>query len=98
MKTDPGRVGLESVLTEVTKLQSLRQLALPSDLFTGVSPKIMETYKQRVAAELPSNLRTHPLAIRYTLVAAFGHLRSQEITDGLIEWLQQNCASLGDKG
>lgn len=97
LKTDPGRVGLESVLTEVTKLQSLRQLALPSDLFTGVSPKILETYKQRVAAELPSNLRTHPPAIRYTLVAAFGHLRSQEITDGLIELLLQIVHRLGTK-
>ncbi|WP_277883959.1 hypothetical protein [Nostoc sp. FACHB-888] len=40
-----------------------------------ISPKVLEIYKLRVAAELPSQLRAHPEAIRYTLFAAFCYLR-----------------------
>ncbi len=97
LKTDPGRVGLESVLTEVAKLQSLCQLALPFNLFIGVPAKILQTYKQRVAAEPPSELRSHPPEIRYSLVAAFCYLRNQEVTDGLIELLLQIVHRLGTK-
>lgn len=96
LKADPGRVGLESVLI-VTKLQTLRQLKLPSNLFVGVSPKILQTYKQKVASESPGELRSRPPAIRYTLIAAFCYLRSQEITDGLVELLLTIVHRLGTK-
>ncbi|MFX8047644.1 hypothetical protein ABTK64_20225, partial [Acinetobacter baumannii] len=33
LKADPGRVGLESVLTEVAKLKCIERLQLPKDLF-----------------------------------------------------------------
>ncbi|RAM49937.1 MAG: Tn3 family transposase [Hapalosiphonaceae cyanobacterium JJU2] len=89
LKADPGRVGLESIFTEVAKLQCLQQLELPLNLFSSVSPKVLEIYKLRVAAELPSQLRAHPEAIRYTLMSAFCYKRSQEITDSLIELLLQ---------
>lgn len=39
LKTDPGRVGLESLLTEIGKLELLRSLALPADLLRGVHPE-----------------------------------------------------------
>ena len=70
LKADPGRVGLESLLSE-SKLLCTRHLALPSKVFESISPKVLETYKLRVAAELPSQLRAHPAAIRYTLFAHF---------------------------
>jgi TnpA family transposase len=95
LKADPGRVGLESILAEVTKLQSLRQLSLPSDLFRAASPKILQVYKTRVAASPPSELRSSPPATRYTLMAAFCYLKSQEITDGLIELLLQIVHRMG---
>lgn len=83
LKADPGRVGLESLLSEVAKLQSIRQLALSPKLFESISPKVLEIYKLRVAAELPSQLRAHPEAIRYTLFAAvafaFSHLLGFEL-------------------
>ena len=97
LKADPGRVGLESLLSEVAKLLSLRQMALPSRLFESVSPKVLEIYKLRVAAELPSQLRAHPEAVRYTLFAAFCYLRSQEITDSLVELLLQVVQRLGTR-
>jgi hypothetical protein len=36
------------VVTEVAKLRQIRQLGLPADLFTSVSPKLLTHYQQRV--------------------------------------------------
>ena len=66
LKTDPGPVGLGSFLTEIEKLKRIRAVGLPPDLFTGISPKLIKTYRQRAATESPYDLREHPPAIRYT--------------------------------
>ncbi|MGA7954423.1 MAG: Tn3 family transposase [Gloeobacterales cyanobacterium] len=97
LKADPGRVGLESLLSEVAKLLCLRKLALPPKLFESISPKVLEIYKLRVTASLPSQLRAHSEATRYTLFAAFCYLRSQEITDSLVELLLQIVHRLGTR-
>ncbi len=89
LKTDPGAVGLESFLTELSKLRRIRTVGLPNDLFKGKSPKLVKTYRQRAATETPYLLRQHKDSIRYTLMAAFCIQRSQEITDNLIELLIQ---------
>ncbi len=95
LKTDPGRLGLDSWTKEADKLQQLRQLNLPSDLFQGIPPKILEIYKQRVAVEPPRELRRHPDHRRYTLLSAFCWLRSSEITDNLVELLIQMVHRIG---
>ena len=53
LKADPGRVGLDSVLAEVAKLQRLRRVGLPADLFRDVPPKLVATYRHRPAAPPP---------------------------------------------
>ncbi|EAW36256.1 putative transposase [Lyngbya sp. PCC 8106] len=95
LKADPGRVGLESLLKEIDKLETIRQLELPENLFTEISPKIIHHYRQRASAEPPRELRRHPDPIRYTLVAAFCWQRSQEITDSLVELLIQIVHRIG---
>ncbi len=95
LKTDPGPVGLDSLLTEVEKLQRLRQVGLPPNLFSCVSAKILQTYRQRAAIESPRDLRMHPEPIRYTLMSAFCWVRSQEITDNLVELLIQIVHRIG---
>jgi len=97
LKADPGRVGLDSLLREVAKLQRLCALALPVDLFTGVSPKLVRTYYARIATESTHEVRRHPLPARATLVAAFCHVRQQEITDGLVDLLIQLVRKIGVK-
>lgn len=87
LKMDPGRTSLKSILKEVEKLQCIRQLGLPTTLFTNVPPKVIYHYRRRASAEPPRELRRHPDSIRYTLVAAFCAQRSQEITDSLVELL-----------
>jgi hypothetical protein len=81
LKSDPGRLGLKSLLQEIEKLQSIRQIELPSGLFEHVSTKLLLQYRRRASAELAGQLRSHPTPIRYTLIAAFCHQRVQEITD-----------------
>ena len=97
LKTDPGPVGLGSFLTEIEKLKRIRAVGLPPDLFTGISPKLIKTYRQRAATESPYDLREHPPAIRYTLMAAFCSERSQEIIDNLIELLIQIIQRIGTR-
>lgn len=89
LKSDPGRVGLESLFKEIDKLKHIRQLGLPANLFDTISPKVIQYYRRRASAEAPRDLRRHPKPIRYTLVAAFCWQRSQEISDSLVELLVQ---------
>jgi len=87
LKTDAGVANLGGILEETEKLNLIRQLELPSDLFQDVPPGVVKQYRQRIATEPPREARRHPEAIRYTLLAAFCHLRSQEITDNLVDFL-----------
>ncbi|WP_233220074.1 DUF4158 domain-containing protein [Pleurocapsa sp. CCALA 161] len=87
LKTDPGAVGLDSFLTEIKKLKLIRAVDLPPDLFTGISEKLLKTYRNRASTESPYDLRRHKDSIRYTLMAAFCIQRAQEVTDSLIEIL-----------
>lgn len=95
LKADPGRVSLESVLTQIARLRRVRQVALPETVFAGVAPHLVQAYRQRAAAEPPSELRAHAEAVRATLVAALCLLRRQEITDGLIDLLLATVHKIG---
>ena len=97
LKTNPGPVGLESVMKEIAKLRLLEHFALPSDLFSTLSPKVLSLYRQRAAAEPPRELRRHPEVVRYTLLAAFCWQRRQEIIDSLIDLLLLIVHKIGAK-
>lgn len=87
LKTDTGGANLDGILEETAKLECIRRLELPAELFQDVPPGVVKQYRQRVASEPPREIRRHPEVIRYTLLAAFCHLRSQEITDNLVDLL-----------
>lgn len=89
LKSDPGRIGLETVFKELHKLQIIKELQLPYDLFNDISPKILKKYRKRTVTEDIRELRRHPSQIRYTLLSSFFWLRRAEITDSLIELLIQ---------
>jgi len=97
LKTNPGAVGLESVLHEIDKLRVLLQLALPADLFEKVSPKVVTLYRERAATETLYELRRHPDATRYTLLAAFCQQRTGEVTDSLVDLLLLVIRRIGAK-
>jgi len=95
LKADPGRVSLESVLTQIARLRRVRQVDLPDTAFAGVSSHLIRAYRQRAAAEPPSELRAHAEAVRATLVGALCLLRRQEITDGLVDLLIATVHKIG---
>jgi TnpA family transposase len=89
LKQEPGPLGVKTLLQQVKKLQWLREIGLPDDLFQTVAAKNIQTYRTRAATESIWELRRHPAAIRYTLVAAFCWKRQQEVIDQMIDLLNQ---------
>ena len=70
LKADPGRVGLETLLREIDKLNAVRSLRLPADLFADASDKLIEAWRARASRCYPSDLRAAPRSVRLTLLAA----------------------------
>src|SRR5699024_10892587 len=95
LKSDPGRVGLHSVLQELNKLRTIRDLDLPHALFKGILQIILINYRLRVASEDLREIRRHPAPIRYTLLSIFFWLRSREVTDSLVDLLIQIIHRIG---
>ncbi len=87
VKEAPGNVSLETMLTEIDKLAAVRAIGVPAGLFADVAPKVVASWRGRAAVESPSHLRTHPMALRLTLLAALLHQREREITDTLVDLL-----------
>lgn len=87
VKSDPGNVSLESMLTEIKKLRAVRAIELPAGLFADVAPKVLTEWRARAAVESPSHLRSHPDALKLALLAALMHTREREITDTLVDLL-----------
>jgi TnpA family transposase len=95
LRTDPGRASLENLLREMTKLDRVRALDVPLELFDHLGPKVLQAYRQRVAVEAPYELRRHPEALRMTLLAVFGHCRRRELTDTLVDLLLELIHRIG---
>ncbi|MEU9984064.1 Tn3 family transposase [Streptomyces sp. NPDC050856] len=85
LKTDPGAPGLESLLAEVNKLERVRRLELPADLFADVSEKLVDAWRARASKEYPANLERMKPPRRLTLLATLCHVRQTEITDSLVD-------------
>jgi len=75
------------MLEEMAKLRRIRELTLPDTLFSGIARKVLMIYRNRASIEEPSRLRAHAPAKRLTLLAILCFMRSQEITDGLVDLL-----------
>ena len=95
IKSVPGNVSLDSMLTETRKLRAVREVGLPAGLFAGVAPKVVSGWRARAAVESPSHLREHPDTVKLTLLAALLHSREREITDALVELLISTVHRIG---
>jgi hypothetical protein len=87
LRSNPGPISIETLEQELGKLERLRGLALPVHLFNRLAPEIVHGYHRRVAVEEIHELRRHPSPIRFTLLAAFCHLRTGELIDTLSDLL-----------
>lgn len=59
IRSMPGNVSLESMMTEISKLEAVRAVGLPAGLFADVAPKVLDGWRARAAGEAPSHLRRH---------------------------------------
>lgn len=89
LKSDPGRVSLDSVLKEIEKLEFINRLDLPGQQLNSLHTKIMSRIRSRVLSETAWELKRHPAHIRYVLMSVFFYSRRSEIIDGLVELLIQ---------
>lgn len=87
LRGSPGRPSLASMQDELVKLDLIRRIDLPADLFDRASPRDLERCRRRVSVEVPRELRRHPDAARITWLAAFVYLRARSLTDDLVDLL-----------
>lgn len=87
LKADPGPLGLETLLREIDKLERVRAIGLPADLFADASEKLVDAWRARAAREYPAWMRKHPREVRLALLAALCWARAAEVTDALVDLL-----------
>lgn len=87
IKSVPGLVSLDSMLTEVDKLRAVRAVGVPATALADMAPKVVAGWPAWAMVEAPSHLARHTLALRLTLLAALLRLREREISDALVELL-----------
>lgn len=87
IRTGAGNVSLNTMLTEVAKLEAVRAVGVRGDVFADIAPKIVTAWRGRAAVEAPSHLRSHSGETTLTLLAALLACRLREITDTLVDLL-----------
>ncbi len=95
LREEPGRAGLDSVKEGASRLRLLRKVGLPEDLFQGVLPKLIERYAKRASVEEPFELRRHAGPLKATLMSAFLHRRTEDLTDHLVDLLVETVHKIG---
>ena len=85
LKAEPGSLSINSLLSELSKLELIKSIGLPDNPFGDVSSAVIERYRLRVETETLSEMRQHPPSIRYTLLVAFCWQRFHTITDSAID-------------
>ncbi len=87
LKADPGALGLDTLFGEIGKLNMVRALGLPEELFADTSDRLVAAWRARAARMYPSDFAECAEPVRYTLLAALCWTRQAEITDALVELL-----------
>ena len=95
LRGNPGRPSLASMQEELAKVELIRRMELPTDLFDHASPRELERCRRRVALEAPHELRRHPDPARIAWLAAFVYLRACSLTDDLVDLLIETIHRIG---
>lgn len=95
VKTDPGRLSLNTMLDEIAKLETIRAIGLPDGLLADVAVRIVSAWRVRAAVQAPSHLRGLGARTRWVLLSALLAQRQREITDTLVELLISTVHAIG---
>jgi hypothetical protein len=87
IKAAPGNVSLDTMLGEIAKLEAIRAIGLPPELFADVAPGVVAGWRARAMVESPSHLREHPQPTKLALLCALLVWREREVTDTLAQLL-----------
>lgn len=82
-------------MVAIAKLKCINDIGLAPKVFQNVPAKFIGQFRQRCATESIRELRRHPAAVRYSMVAMFCWRRQQQLTDALIDLLVQIIYNLG---
>jgi TnpA family transposase len=80
---------------ELAKLDLIRRIDLPADLFNRAAPRDLDRCRRRVSVEASYELRRHPDAARLTWLASFVYLRARSLTDDLVDLLIETIHQIG---
>lgn len=92
LKEDAKGVSKKSILREIQKLKTFRQVDLPDQF--GFSEKFIEKYSQRIFSEYPSDIKLHPDSIRWSGLSSFCYIQSRKTTDNLVDQLRKRIRIL----
>ncbi|ANS52113.1 transposase [Bacillus thuringiensis] len=95
--SSPRKPSVNTMEMEVKKLLAIRHLQIPNELFHHLTPKLIKKYRLRAATETVTELRAHPISIRYTLLAILFYHRQSEIIDYLADLLDEITLKFGNK-
>lgn len=87
LKGEPGKASVASVKEAAKRLDLVREIKLPPDLFKDVPFKLVERFFKQAEVEEPFELRRHAKSLKATLQAAFLQLRSENLMDHLADLL-----------
>lgn len=87
LKSDPGPLGLDTLLVEIGKLTTVRSLGLGEEVFAEASDRIVAAWRARASRMFPSDFAECSPPVRHALLAALCWTRQAELVDGLVELL-----------
>lgn len=89
LKADPPAPGVDNLKQEITRLQQLRALGITDEVMMDVPSEVLRILKRRARNERAGEMREHPAAIRYALLACFIHQRAREVTDDVTRMMME---------
>ena len=87
LKAEPAAVGVDNLKRAVEKLQQLRAVGVKREDLSDISPPALRLLQRRARNERVSEMREHPTAIRYALLACFVFMRTSEVTDEVTQMM-----------
>jgi len=97
LRTGPGSISVDTVLDELTKLETLTDLGVPANLFDGVNVKLLRRWHERFEIARPSALVEMNQYDRLLLMSAWTLQRRQHVIDGVIDLLIGIVHKIGAK-